>query len=277
MSLVTGESETLVPAEAFARTYSNPVYDDPWQAVEDYYDVQDVLHEHPNASSTVVANLFDLPRGRVKPWMADSKPDCVRGLESARQHGWIDVVPESRVFRGLNVFAGWVYSGGSISTQTFVPIWVIQDEDDIELLQWAARFANVIIDFTRKGGLQNRAQEMRPAKDASVLGRVLTVLGVPQGEKNRDTRIRLPDYLDMVPERVAREFLQVYIHNRGQVHADSDLIRFREERDQEYLRSVARLIRRLTGEDVSVSERNVIISANAAREIAVWDPLLGVE
>lgn len=273
MAITTDEPRTLVPAQAFVRTYSNPVYNDPWEAVEDYEQVQSIAHEYENPSSTAIADYLTLPRGRVKPWLGDTKPDCVRGLEAARQHGWIGVDTDSRVFRGLNVLLAWIYSGGSISKDTYTPYFVVDDEADEAILHEAGELANVVLDFTRSAQ-SARAVELRPTRDGSVLGRVLSVLQAPVGEKNEASVTGLPDYLAGVDESLAREFVQTYVHNRGQHRENTDFIRFREQRSDRYLRSVARLIRRLTGERVTVSDRNVYISAKAGRAMALWEPLL---
>lgn len=54
----------------------------------------------------------------------------------------------------------------------------------------------------------------------------------------------------------------------GQTRDVTDVLTFHELRDEAYLGSVARLILLLTGETVTISVRNIIISADAAREIA---------
>lgn len=274
MAITAEDPGSLVPGKAFARTYSNRVYDDPWEAVQDYYEVMSFAHEHPEAGARPIARYFNLPRGRVSPWLRDSKPDPVRGLESARKHGWIDVDPGSDVFRGLNALLAWIFSGGSIASKTFVPYLVLRTHHDAPYLTKAAVLANTELDFTRDASA-TRARELRPTTDASILGRVLTVLGAPVGDKDED--VRLPDYLHAVSDRLAQEYVQVYLHNRGQEENGETVIRFGDTRDEVYPRSVARLIRRLTGERVSASGQDVELSRAAAREVAVWDPLLGVE
>jgi hypothetical protein len=275
MATTEHEPTRLVGGRAFVRTYDHPAYADPWRAVEDYQRVRDFQAQHPDMGSAAVASRLDLPRGRIRRWMEGSRPDCLRGLQTADDHGWITLDPRSDVFRGLNALLAWIASGGSIEREWYVPSWTIRNEADHELLDRAAEYAGTELDFVR-GRSEGRAMELKPVQDGAVLGRVLTVLGAPRGEKNAQNPTTLPDYLADAPERIAQEFVQVYVHNRGHVRADTDRIRFREERPRAYLEALARLLRWLTGERVAVSEKNVVISAAAAREMAVWDPLLDV-
>ena len=270
-------TDPLVSARAFARTYASRVYDDPWAAVEDYRRVTEWRADHPNDGATSIGKRFELPRGRVEAWLDDSRPNNVRGIQVAEDHGWIDPDPTSEAFRGLNALAAWVLQSGSITSDTWVPFFTVNSERDRELLTAAARMAGVQLDVTRSASAL-RSQEMRPIEHGSVLGRVLVVLGAPQGSKqDEDSDVRLPGYLDVVPERLAQEFVQLYIHNLGQNRDDRYYIHLKPSHPDAYLRSVAHLVRELTGEMASVIGSNVILSKPASREIAVWDPLLDVE
>lgn len=275
MAIATDEPRRLVSAHRFVRTYSNHVYDDPWEAVEEYRQVQAIANGSDSPSSRAIADEFDLPRGRVYPWLNGSRPDCVRGLQTAQRRGWIDVSTDSDAFRGLNVLVAWVFAGGSISKDTYAPYFVANDENDEAILKAAADLANVELESTRPAD-GPRAVEFRAKADGSVLGRALSVLQAPVGDKNTAGDLTLPDYLAQVDEAAGREFVQTYVHNRGQPSEDGSLIvRFRDRRSERYLKAVARLVRGLTGEPVTVREGDVFLSAPAARELENWDPLLG--
>lgn len=275
MARTADDLRSVADAQAFARTYSHPVYDDPWDAVEDYRRVQAIATDYENPSPTAIADHLDLPRGRVKPWLYGSKPDCVRGIETARKHGWVNVDTDSSVFRGLNVLVAWIFSSGSITAANYSPYFVLDDHDDEPLLTAAADLADVDLHYTRSLGA-DRSAELRPVRDGSVLGRVCSVLGAPVGQKSAGSAIELPAYLTHVDERLAREFVQTYLLHRGEHQEGTDYRRFREERPAGYLESVGELIRRLTGEAVTVEGRTVNISAAAAREIGRWPPVLDV-
>lgn len=277
MAIATDEPRRLVSAHRFVRTYSNHVYDDPWEAVEEYRQVQTIASGSDSPGARAIADELDLPRGRVYPWLNGSRPDCVRGLETARDRGWIDVSTDSDAFRGLNVLVAWVFAGGSISKDTYAPYFVANDENDEAILKAAADLANVELESTRPAD-GPRAVEFRPKQDGSVLGRALSVLQAPVGDKNTAGDLTLPDYLAQVDEAAGREFVQTYVHNRGQPSEDGrHSLRFRDRRSERYLKAVARLVRGLTGEPVTVREGDVTLSVPAARELENWDPLLGVE
>lgn len=276
MATTEHEPTTLVGGRALVRTYDHPAYADPWQAVEDYQRVRAFQAAHPDMGSAAAASRLDLPRGRIRRWMEGSRPDCLRGLQAAADRGWVDVDPRSDTFRGLNALLAWIVSGGAIQREWYVPSWTIRGTDERTLIDAAAALAGTELDYVR-GRREGRALELKPVEHGAVLGRVLAVLGAPRGEKNERNPAALPGYLADAPERTAQEFVQVYVHNRGHVRKGTDRIRFREDRAPSYLEALARLIRRLTGESVSVSGKNVTISAAAAREMAVWDPLLDVD
>lgn len=263
----------LVAAPELARTYSTPSYSDPWDAVSDYQAVRGYVNRNPDTGATAIARRFDVPRSRVRPWLDGSRPDCVRGIDAARERDWLDVEIGSGTFRGLNVLLAWAFSGGSILRDSWVPYWSANGEDDLELLSRAADWANTRIDWTRSGA-SGRGREIRPIEDASVLGRVLVAMGGHRGRKTENSDISLPNYLDAAPRRIGQEFIQIYLRNRAQSLSDTDATRFREVRSNRYLQSLASFIERLTGESVNVSEKNVLLSADAGRSVRNWPDIL---
>ncbi|MDZ7702014.1 MAG: hypothetical protein U5J98_08050 [Halobacteriales archaeon] len=276
MSTTDQQPSSLVPPEAVARTYTNRVYEDPWEAVCDYREVVQWAAENPSEGATGISNRFDLPRGRVEAWLGDSRPNSVRGIQVAEDRGWIAPLPSSERFRGLNALLAWVLQSGSITTETWVPFFTVGSDRDRQLLSAAANMAGLTLDVTRSASAL-RSQEMRPIEDGSVLGRVLVVLGAPRGAVREEGQLTLPSYLDRVPERYAQEFVQLYIHNLGQNRDDRFIIHLRPSHSVDYLQSVAALVKRLTDDPVRVIENNIILSKPATREVAVWDPLLGIE
>jgi|GEM_PF-211793 len=262
-----------------ARTYDRGSYDDPWQVVQDYTQAMAVLAEDPALGPTAVAREIGIPRSRLRPWLDGSLPDPVRAIERVDGLGWL-LEDEGHfgadVGRALNVLVTWVFSGGSLKSDTFTPFFTVDDFDDADRLEAAGDIVGVDMDFTRSAA-ENRATELRPVRNASLLGRVLAVLGAPVGEKNAAADIRLPDYLRDAPELTLREFVQVYLDNRGQRYPDKGTITMQESRSQGYLESLAALVQRVTGERASVSGNDVVVSAAAARQIETWpEPLSDV-
>lgn len=262
-----------------ARTYDRGSYDDPWQVVQDYTEAMAVLAEDPALGPTAVAREVGVPRSRLRPWLDGSLPDPVRAIERVDGLGWL-LEDEgdfgADVGRALNVLVTWVFSGGSLKSDTFTPFFTVDDFDDADRLEAAGAVVGVDMDFTRSAA-ESRATELRPVRNASLLGRVLAVLGAPVGEKNAAADIQLPDYLRDAPELTLREFVQVYIDNRGQRYPDKGTITMQESRAQGYLESLAALVQRVTGERASVSGNDVVVSAAAARRIDAWpEPLSDV-
>lgn len=267
------ESTGLVPPESLARTYNPPGYADPWDAVTDYRTAMRYATRNPDHGATAISRRYDLPRTTVRDWLDGARPDCVRAIDAADDHDWLDLEPDSRRFRGLNALVVWVFAGGSIVEQTKVPYFTAPDHPAELLLKRAAGWAGTQLETTRVGE-DGRPPEYRPVEDASVLGRVLMILGAPVGEKNPDSAVVLPAYLEDAPTQVRREFCQIYLWGRGQRKDDSHLLRFWEARSTGYLESLASFFQTVTGEPVSVSESNVTLSVAATREVESWDPPL---
>lgn len=93
------------------------------------------------------------------------------------------------------------------------------------------------------------------------------MLGAPVGTKNAAAPIELPDYLTGAPDLIRREFIEVYLRNRGQRSREKETVHFRENRSPTYLRDLAEFIADVTGERVTVSEKNIIVSAAAVRAL----------
>ena len=83
-------TDTRAAKKALVRTYDQPSCRDPWRVVQDYRQVQRAMAGHPDKARARSVPRSILSRGRIRPWVdEDSKPDCLRGLETAQEHGWI--------------------------------------------------------------------------------------------------------------------------------------------------------------------------------------------
>lgn len=264
---------SLVTSKDLARTYHSRAYTDSWELVEDYWRVMNYAAERPNLGSQALASRLDLPRSRIRPWVrkpdADRKParpDPVRAIQAAESHDWIPLTYESNEFRALNQLVAWIFSGGSIRKGQFVPLFAIGGNSD--RFRLVGLFDGLGIEYAIvREDETGRATEYRPTTHASVLGRVLSLLGAPVGTKNVDAPIQLPAYLDGSPDSVRRDFVDVYLQNRGHCHGEKDVITLREERSETYLRELAALIADVSGGKTTVSEKNVILSVDAARAL----------
>lgn len=267
----------LVSAKDLARTYDSRAYGDSWELVEDYWRVMDYAARRPELGSQALASRLELPRSRIRPWVRDpdgeqkpAHPDAVRGIQAAESHSWIPTRYDTEAFPALNRAVAWIFSGGSIDSTWYVPLFTIGGDatlDDLQTLLDQLGVGCSVSRDTEAESKPGRAAEYRPARDASVLGRLLSLLGAPVGSKNITTPIKLPSYLDNAPNSIQQEFVTVYLRNRGTWHQESRIIRFREERASSYLHSLADLIETVSGAPVQVSERNITLSVAATRAV----------
>lgn len=249
---------------AFLSTYSPVGYADPLDLVADYNRVMVYASHHPNKGSHAIASHFDLPRGRVRSWTDSSKPDCVRGIETVKSHGWLPLSAESKVLQPLAGLVAWVFSGGSIN-ENWVPAFTVSSSADREVVR--ALLNDVGLGSTDVPRDEQRADEILPGSDRSVFGRLLVALGAPRGVKNAQAKVTFPDWLNDAPRAVQAKFVEVYLRNRGQHSTESDTLTFREVRSSQYLQSLVAFLESFAGEPVRVNGCNVVVSAAAARAL----------
>lgn len=268
MSTERGDEFLLSNPLGFVRTYNPPAFPDPIDLLEEYYDVIRFAAEHPNLGSAAIAARLDVPRSRIRGWVDDDPPvipDCIQGLHTAEDRGWVEVEQDSTEFRGLNVLVAQVFSGGSINSQSYVPSFAVADVRDTDRVACALIDVGVeyMIDRSDEPG---RATEIKPTESATILGRVLASMGAPVGEKVHQP-LQLPDYLYLVDERHRRAFVRTYLENRGQQYDTKETITFREERADQYLNELTAFMEDMSGAQVRRNGKNVVVSAEAAREI----------
>ncbi|MCL9812563.1 hypothetical protein [Natranaeroarchaeum aerophilus] len=205
-----------------------------------------------------------MPRGRIRSWENGAKPDPARAVEVAEQRDWFGSV-ETDEFAALNQLVAWIFSGGSISTDTYAPHFAVDDATESRVTD---ALETLGLDWRRERDDEpDRATEIVPTEHASILGRALSVLGAPIGDKNDHAEISLPEYLDDAPDEIRAEFVDVYLRNRAQSHDDKGTLTLREERADRYLQELAALVEDVAGEQVTVSDKNVILSAAAANAL----------
>jgi len=187
-------------ARSLARTYSDRVYPDPWEKVEDYQRVQKYAAEHQDAGRTAVGNALELPPGRVRGWLDGAKPDPVRGIETASRYGWLD--PECDMAGALVELLAHVLAGGSIN-EMFTPAITTGRRTDRAAIE--AAFAAVGVDAqSRHADSDGRATELYPTTDASVLGGVSRRDGRPARRKKRGSTLSRP-WCGRAPQRSASD------------------------------------------------------------------------
>ncbi len=256
-------SEPILDEQELAQTYDGGNYTDAWSAVTGYREVMDYAAEHPDAGSQAIATALDLPRSRVRPWLEGSAPAPVQGIETARDYGWLEATYGDPAFTALNTLVSDIFSGGSITTETYTPSFALNHRGEESHVIDALELAGLEYQVVDRDG---RADEARPTTDASVLGRVLATLGAPVGPK-ADQRLSLPAYLEDAPASVREQFVFSYLENRAVEHAEKATLTVREDRNCEYLEELAALIDDVAGGGVDLRERGIVVSADAAREL----------
>jgi hypothetical protein len=250
-------------ARSLARTYSDRVYPDPWEKVEDYQRVQGYTAEHPNAGRTVVGRALDLPPGRVRGWINGGKPDPIRGINTANGYGWIE--PDDNMAGVLIELLAHILAGGSID-KMFVPAISTGRRVDRSMIVNVFEAVGVGAK-TRHADSDRRATEVYPTPDASVLGRCLVTMGAPQGEKTDLDAV--PSIVWDSPEPLRRRFVECYVGHRGSHFETKATTRIQEERPTSYITDLYKLINKSVSTHVSHSEQGITISADAARELGL--------
>lgn len=255
----------LPTPQALARTYRTPGYDDPWECVADYQRVLEYTTEHPNRGSSAVATRLNLPRSRIRPWMNDSRPDVVRGIQTAEANGWLANHATHETTTALVALAAWALSGGSINHgEGGAHVYFSLDHDDDDYFATLASTAGFEYHVVNETATE-RATEARPATDGSVLARVLIAMGVPRTATEKHTATSLPAFVDTLSAELRLAFARVYVLNRGAKHADKDTLTIRVERPAAYLDELVEVLRAVSGEAVTRTGKTVTVSAAAAR------------
>jgi hypothetical protein len=246
---------------SLARTYHS-AYDDAYEAILDYRRVQSYQESHPDAGSYKVAKALELPRGRIRGWMDRTVPDALRGVRRAEELGWFGIDPndaDDPLLKPIIQLLSGIYAGGSIRSSGWTPHWTVNGP--VEHIKEALDNLNIEYRQTRVQDPQ-RATELVPRSDGSLLGRSLSVLGAPTQSKNESSLDALPEYLFELPLKIRREFTRVYIAYRRS--GDSQTISLQENRSESYHRDLALLISDVVddSDSVTVGERGVYISTS---------------
>jgi hypothetical protein len=237
-------------SKALARTHGGDR--DGWERVKEYQRVLDYAAKHPEQKSQAISTGLDLPRERIRSWVdADGRPDPVRTVQTAEDHGWLDLDWRCTPFSGLNQLVAWVFSGGSVS-KNYTPRFAFDNETDRSRV--AAAFNELGIGYRVIEREESRAPEVEPTAAARTLGRLLVVLGAPQGGKSREASLTLPAYLDDAPDRTRLQFAQTYVRNRAVARPDLDEtpVQFKEQRPESYRSELKRFLADVVGEEGSV-------------------------
>ncbi|MDY6775806.1 MAG: hypothetical protein SV253_06990 [Halobacteria archaeon] len=254
------DAEPLVTEEDLAETYSSP-----YDFVDQYREAIDIHRKTGLKSSAVSSRMEGVPRSRIRTWIEGGKPDVLRGIETAREHGWLDLDYDDSNFRCLNRLTAWIFSGGSITKSQYKATFSVEGSEERKVIESVFESLGLGFDTVKR---EAKADEAVP-DDATLLGRVLSCLGAPVGTKAHGS-ITLPEYLDTDRTQVKHDFVRIYLfnraHSRGEARGRG--VGIREERPREYLNELAGLLREFVDDgEVSVNNKNVYVSKKGTREL----------
>lgn len=249
-----GESqEPLLTEEDIARTYSSDP--DPVHTLTQFRQAHELRSSHPDWPRAKIAREVGRPPSAVRRWLVDnSKPRVVQAIEKANDMNWLPLYPDDRLFPAFNHLVAWIYSGGSISVDTFRPTFSIDHRLHRSVLANAFAMLDLDCNTVRQeestDGL-DISLEARP-EPGPLLGRALHALGAPTGVK-AGQRLSLPRYLQLVPVPDRVDFARVYALNRGSiVNPTGTSLAIVTRRDTDYFRELRDFFTDVTGETVSI-------------------------
>ncbi len=246
-----------------------------WQTVEQYREAHRLRKENPDLARAEIARRVDRPASAVRGWLVEDKtPKPVKALNEAHQRGWIDIEPTSEQFRAINQLVAWIFSGGGVAERAFTPHFSVDDSLTLstvsQLLRWVDLTYRIDSDRPERGTV------VIPRQAASVFGRVLYVLGVPRGVKAHKQKLGLPEYLTTLAEEHQRDFLRVYVLNRGRDLRKNNITGtyLHSLRSETFCEEIKNLIESVTEGTATVgSKKEVWISANSVRDLAGGRPV----
>ncbi len=262
----------LLSPESLARTYSPPTERDGWEQVQLYRQTQRYPDDWGGQRVASAINGDDeqpfenLSRSNIRAWVeGDGMPDAARAVEVADDLGWF-ATEWTPTTRALAQLVAGVFACGSINREGWVPGWATQTkraELESALMtvgvgsRWLARDSD------------SQANELRPAKHRSILGRALVAAGAPVGDKTADSVGGLPEWLAEAPPSVRASFAELLVAERGARRPNRATLAIQADRSRQYFEDVRELLEDVTGERVTASDAGVTISADAVRALGL--------
>lgn len=261
---------------ALAATYDVRSDATAWEVVEQYRAVSEYTNGHPDAGPGSVASALELPRSRIRNWITgDARPHPVRGIETAERYGWLDLEWAARPLGDLAVAVAWIFAAGSINRQ-WVPQFTVSPDSEA--------IVQTLLDRLGPGATthhdqdDSRTTELRPAADATVLGRLLHALGAPQGAKHADRDLSLPPWLGDAPPVIRVAIARAFIANRGTVRDDSSYaLHLKSERKPAFYDALETFLWDVAGGGVVRGGPDMLyLTDGAADQLYQWPCLTGL-
>lgn len=259
------DSDVLVTEEDFARTYDGGTYDEAWPKVNQYRRVITYQTDNPDAGTGELMRVSGAAHDHVVSWATkDATPSVIQGLYKAHGYNLISVTYDE--ITPLNVLVANAISSGSINSHNYRPTFTVSSLENSMVVN---SLELIGVGYQTMDSPNSSNPLIGPEKDAAVLGRVLSVLGVPVGRKTEIEDISLPQYLEDAPASVRKRFVDIYLQNHGLPKHDSAGLQIKEDRPQSYREELADLIASVAGETVTVTDNGVMVSVDAVRALGL--------
>ena len=223
-----------------------------------------------------IARRVGRPSSAVRGWLVEDKtPRVVTGIHTAQERGWLTADADSEQFRTLNQLVAWIFSGGGIGAERFIPHFSVDDPLMLSALSQLLRWLQIGY-RCRDPDDPERHLEVTPSDGGAVLGRVLSVLGAPRGVKAQLDELTVPDYLSTVDRQLRRDFARIYFLNRARrVGAEgTDGTYIQSVPSSAYAQQIQDLFESATAGTATVGHQNRIwVSSAAVRDLAGDTPL----
>jgi hypothetical protein len=263
----------VVSERELADTYGP---DDGWETVSQYREAIQVREQNPDMARAEIARRVDRPPSAVRGWLVEGKtPRVITGIQTAQERGWLTVDTNSEQFRALNQLVAWIFSGGGIGTDRFIPHFSVDDPLMLSALSQLLRWLQIGY-RCREPDDPERHLEVTPTDGGAVLGRILSVLGAPRGIKAQLDDLALPDYLPTADRQLRRDFARIYLLNRGrQIGTEgTNGTYIQSVPSSAYAQQIQDLFESVTAGTATVGHQNRIwVSSTAVRDLAGDVPL----
>jgi len=268
----------LLSSEELALTYNPSTERNGWNQVLLYRQTQRYPDDWGGARVASAINADDeqpfenISRSNIRAWVEDGgMPDAARAVKAADDLGWL-AEDWTLTTQALAQLVAGVFGCGTIDRTGWVPGWSPSNDRTAEIIDASLEQVGVgvkHIERELKTDGERRADELRPLRHASILGRALAVSGAPVGDKTSATVTRLPDWLDSAPPSVRASFAEVLVTERGSERGNKATLAIQSNRSRQYFEDVRELLEDVTGERVTASDAGVTISADAVRALGL--------
>lgn len=256
--------DTGAAKHAFVSTYDSRGFEHTWDIIDAYENVLKATGEHPQKGSSAISKIVGLPRSSIRRWVDDDAvPYPYQGLQTALKHGWLNFTHDDEMTAALVTLTAHVLGSGSLHNEKYRPR--VSNGRDVQHSEIHDAFHAVGVKSAEMSPDDpERPMQVVATKDASVLGRVLHILGVPPGRDARGSE-GTPAILEHVSYHIVRDFLNVYLRHRSVDRGSGNRLRVLVNRPDRFKRGVARHITELTDADARTYNRGVSLSYDAAK------------